>query len=132
MCGIAGLVNLDGAPVSPAILQRMIDVIAHRGPDGEGQWIEGGVGLGHRRLAIIDLSPAGQQPMVSADHRFVLTYNGEIYNFRELKAELEAKGYWFRSRTDSEVLLNALAEWGVGALERLNGMFAFVLWDRKE
>lgn len=132
MCGIAGLLHLDGAPVSPAVLQRMTDAIAHRGPDGEGQWIEGNVGIGHRRLAIIDLSPAGQQPMVSADHRFVLTYNGEIYNFRELKAELEAKGYWFRSRTDSEVLMYALCEWGVGALSRLNGMFAFGFWDRKE
>ena len=88
--------------------------------------------IGHRRLAIIDLSPAGQQPMVSADHRFVLTYSGEIYNFRELKAELEAIGYWFRSRTDSEVALYALAEWGTAALERFNGMFALALWDRRE
>jgi asparagine synthase (glutamine-hydrolysing) len=132
MCGIAGLINLDGAPVSPAVLQRMTDAIAHRGPDGEGHWIDGGVGLGHRRLAIIDLSPAGHQPMVSADHRYVLNYNGEIYNFWELRAELEAKGYWFRSKCDSEVLLYALAEWGPKALERLNGMFAFALWDRKE
>ena len=132
MCGIAGLVHLDGAPVSPAVLQRMTDSLAHRGPDGEGQWIEGNVGLGHRRLAIIDLSPAGHQPMVSADHRFVLTYNGEIYNFRELRAELEAEGYWFSSKCDSEVLLNALAAWGTKAIDRLNGMFAFVLWDRKE
>lgn len=132
MCGIAGLINLDGEPVSTAVLQRMTDAIAHRGPDGEGQWIEGEVGFGHRRLAIIDLSPAGHQPMVSADHRFVLTYNGEVYNFRELKAELEALGYWFRSRTDSEVVLNALAAWGVDALKRFNGMFALALWDRKE
>lgn len=132
MCGIAGLLHLDGAPVSPAVLQRMTDAIAHRGPDGEGHWIEGNVGIGHRRLAIIDLSPAGHQPMVSADHRYVLSYNGEIYNFRELRGELEAAGYWFRSRTDSEVLLYALAHWGTKALERLNGMFAFALWDRKE
>lgn len=132
MCGIAGLIHLDGSPVSPAILKRMTDAVAHRGPDGEGQWIEGSVGIGHRRLAIIDLSPAGHQPMVSADHRYVLTYNGEVYNFQELRAELEALGYWFRSRTDSEVVLNALAAWGTGALTRFNGMFAFVLWDRKE
>jgi asparagine synthase (glutamine-hydrolysing) len=132
MCGIAGLLHVDGAPVSPAVLQRMTDAVAHRGPDGEGHWIEGNVGIGHRRLAIIDLSPAGHQPMVSADHRYVLSYNGEIYNFRELRAELEAKGYWFRSRTDSEVLLYALIEWGTDALKRLNGMFAFGLWDRKE
>jgi len=132
MCGIAGLINFDGAPVSPAILQRMTDAVAHRGPDAEGHWIEGNVGLGHRRLAIIDLSPAGHQPMTSADHRYLLSYNGEVYNFRELRTELEARGYWFRSRTDSEVVLNALAEWGVDALKRFNGMFALALWDRKE
>jgi asparagine synthase (glutamine-hydrolysing) len=132
MCGIAGLIHLDGAPVSPAVLQRMTDAIAHRGPDGEGAWIEGNVGLGHRRLAIIDLSPAGHQPMVSTDHRYVLNYNGEIYNFRELRAELEAEGYWFRSKCDSEVLLYALAAWGPRALDRINGMFAFAFWDRKE
>jgi len=132
MCGIAGIVNLDGQAVSPETLRRMTNAIAHRGPDGEGQWIEGGVGVGHRRLAIIDLSPAGHQPMVGADHRFVLTYNGEIYNFRELRAELEAKGYWFRSQTDSEVLLNAFAEWGIRALDRFNGMFAFAIYDRRE
>ena len=130
MCGVAGIVNLDGAPVSPVLLQRMTDAIAHRGPDGEGQWIEGAVGIGHRRLAIIDLSPAGHQPMISADHRYVLSYNGEIYNYRELRAELEARGYWFRSQTDSEVVLNALVEWGPKALLRFNGMFAFALWDR--
>src|SRR5512145_1562244 len=117
MCGIAGLIHLDNNPVSPAILQRMTDAIAHRGPDGEGQWIEGNVGLGHRRLSVIDLSPAGHQPMISADHRFVLTYNGEIYNFRELRGELEAAGHWFRSRSDSEVVLNALAAWGTKALD---------------
>jgi len=132
MCGIAGLIQRDGQPVSPAVLQRMTDAVAHRGPDGEGHWIEGLVGLGHRRLAIIDLSPAGQQPMVSADHRYVLSYNGEIYNFRELKAELEALGYWFRSRCDSEVVLYALAAWGPDALLRFNGMFALALWDRRE
>lgn len=132
MCGIAGLIRTDGLPASPVALQRMTDAIAHRGPDGEGHWIEGNVGLGHRRLAIIDLSPAGHQPMISPDHRYVLSYNGEIYNFRELRAELEAKGYWFRSRTDSEVLLHALSEWGPGALKKLNGMFACALWDRKE
>jgi asparagine synthase (glutamine-hydrolysing) len=132
MCGITGLIHLDGAPVSPQILQRMTDAIAHRGPDGEGHWIEGNVGFGHRRLAIIDLSPAGHQPMVSADHRYLLVYNGEVYNYRELRAELEAKGSWFRSKTDSEVVLNALAEWGTDALRRFNGMFALALWDRRE
>ena len=132
MCGIAGLINLDGAHVSPVILQKMTDSIAHRGPDGEGHWIEGNAGLGHRRLAIIDLSPAGHQPMISSDHRYVLSYNGEIYNYRELRAELEAAGYWFRSKTDTEVVLNALAHWGSDALLRFNGMFAFAALDRKE
>ena len=113
MCGITGLLNLDGASVSPVILKKMTDAIAHRGPDGEGQWIEGNIGLGHRRLAVIDLSPAGHQPMISADHRWVLSYNGEIYNYRELRADLEAEGVWFRSQTDSEVVLYALAHWGV-------------------
>ena len=132
MCGIAGIVELRGDAVSPAILQRMTNAIAHRGPDGEGHWIDGPVGIGHRRLAIIDLSPAGHQPMISSDHRYVISYNGEIYNFRELRAELEAAGYWFRSKTDTEVILAAFAHWGNDALLRFNGMFAFALWDRKE
>lgn len=132
MCGITGLINLNGDSVSPVILKKMTDAISHRGPDGEGQWIEGCVGIGHRRLAIIDLSPAGHQPMISADHRWVLTYNGEIYNFRELRMELEAEGVWFRSQTDSEVVLYALARWGPDALLRFNGMFALALWDRQE
>ena len=132
MCGITGLINLNGAPVSPIILQKMTDAIVHRGPDGEGHWIEGNVGLGHRRLAIIDLSPAGHQPMISSNHRYVLSYNGEIYNFRELRTELEAAGYWFHSKTDSEVVLHALAHWGTAALHKFNGMFALALWDRKE
>jgi asparagine synthase (glutamine-hydrolysing) len=132
MCGIAGLIHLDAAPLSPVVLERMTDAIAHRGPDGQGHWIEGNVGLGHRRLAIIDLSPAGHQPMVNADQRYVLSYNGEIYNFRELRTELEALGYWFRSAGDCEVVLNALAAWGAAALQRFNGMFALALWDRRE
>jgi asparagine synthase (glutamine-hydrolysing) len=132
MCGIAGLVNLNGEPVSPVILKKMTDAIAHRGPDGEGQWIEGNVGIGHRRLAIIDLSPAGHQPMITGNHRYVLSYNGEIYNYREIRTELEALGHWFRSQTDSEVVLNALAHWGPDALLKFNGMFGLALWDRKE
>ena len=132
MCGITGLINLNGEPVSPVILRKMTDAIAHRGPDGEGHWIEGNVGLGHRRLAIIDLSPAGHQPMISADHRYVLSYNGEVYNYRELRTELEAEGVWFRSQTDSEVVLYALTRWGSTALLKFNGMFALALWDRKE
>jgi asparagine synthase (glutamine-hydrolysing) len=132
MCGIAGLINLNGDAISPVILRKMTDAIAHRGPDGEGHWIERYVGLGHRRLSIIDLSPAGHQPMISADHRYILSYNGEIYNYRELRTELEAAGYWFRSKTDSEVVLHSLAHWGTDALLKFNGMFALALWDRKE
>lgn len=132
MCGIAGILNGVGRPVSPAILCRMTDSMLHRGPDAGGWWAEGGVGLGHRRLAIIDLSPKGRQPMATEDGRFVLTYNGEIYNFAELRRELQAKGWRFRSQTDSEVLLNGFAAWGPGVLDRLNGMFAFAIWDRLE
>lgn len=110
----------------------MTDAIAHRGPDGEGCWTEGSVGLGHRRLAIIDLSPSGHQPMRSGDGRYSLTYNGELYNYRELRAELEGKGYRFTSTSDTEVLLYALAAWGKAALGRFNGMFAFALWDARE
>lgn len=132
MCGIVGQLNLDKSPVSPVIVKKMTDVIMHRGPDGEGHWIEENIGLGHRRLSIIDLSPAGHQPMLSADHRYVLTYNGEIYNYRELRMELETMGYWFRSQTDSEVVLYSLAQWGTDALLKFNGMFALAFWDRKE
>lgn len=132
MCGIAGTFDLSGTPASPAVVQRMTDAIAHRGPDGEGVWVEGACGLGHRRLAIIDLSDAGRQPMATADGRFVLSYNGELYNFQELRAELQARGRRFVSRSDSEVLLQAFAEWGIDALPRLNGMFAFAIYDRRE
>jgi asparagine synthase (glutamine-hydrolysing) len=132
MCGIAGSFDLSGAPSSAAIVKRMTDVIAHRGPDGEGVWVDGAVGLGHRRLAIIDLSEAGRQPMATPDGRFVVTYNGELYNFQELRTELQALGHRFRSRSDTEVLLAAFAEWGLAALPRFNGMFAFAIWDRLE
>lgn len=132
MCGIAGLATLNDEPVSAGVVRRMTDAIAHRGPDGEGCYTDGPVGLGHRRLAIIDLTPAGHQPMMTVDGRYVLTYNGEIYNFQQLRLELEALGHQFRSRTDSEVLLHAYAQWGEGCLARLNGMFAFAVWDRAE
>lgn len=132
MCGVAGILNLDGRPVASHVLRAMTQAIAHRGPDGEGQWIDGSIGLGHRRLAIIDLSPTGEQPMQTADGRFAISYNGEIYNYRELRAELEARGHSFRSSSDTEVLLQAIVAWGMDALLRFNGMFAFALWDRKE
>jgi asparagine synthase (glutamine-hydrolysing) len=132
MCGIAGIINLKGDGVSPVLLQAMTDSLAHRGPDGEGHWIHENVGLGHRRLAIIDLSPLGHQPMVSSDSRYVLTFNGMIYNHREIRAELEARGHRFRSSSDTEVMLNALIEWGPDALRRFNGMFAFGFYDSVE
>lgn len=132
MCGIAGILHLDGEPASLVHVRAMADAVRHRGPDGEGQWSEGPLAFGHRRLAIIDLSELGRQPMVSRDGRLVLTYNGEVYNFRELRAELEAEGYGFRSDTDSEVVLNAWHAWGPRAIERFNGMFAFAVWDRTE
>jgi asparagine synthase (glutamine-hydrolysing) len=131
LCGIAGILNRSGEPVSAVTLKGMTDAIAHRGPDGEGMYIDGGLGLGHRRLAIIDLTPAGHQPMADEDGRFVLSYNGEVYNFQELRVELEALGHQFRSRTDSEVVLKALVQWGDKALLKFNGMFALAAWDKR-
>ncbi|TAN55526.1 MAG: asparagine synthetase B, partial [Magnetospirillum sp.] len=130
MCGIAGTVNLDGAPADGGIVAGMAAAIAHRGPDGQGEWVEGPVGFGHRRLAIIDLSDRAVQPMVSADERHVIVYNGEIYNYLELRAELEDAGHRFRSASDTEVVLTALAAWGRKALLRFNGMFALAMFDR--
>jgi len=132
MCGIVGLADFSGEAVSPVVLQKMTDVLAHRGPDGEGSFIDGSVGLGHRRLAILDLSPAGSQPMTSETGGVVVSYNGEIYNFRELRVELEAAGHRFHSRTDTEVVLHAYEEWGEKCVDRFNGMFAFAVLDRKE
>lgn len=131
MCGIAGIFNLDGSPASALAAERMGEALRHRGPDGEGVWTEGAISFAHRRLSIIDLSAHGHQPMQSADGRLIMTYNGEVYNFRELRTELEAKGYSFRSHTDSEVVLNAWHAWGENAVTRFNGMFAFAIWDRQ-
>jgi asparagine synthase (glutamine-hydrolysing) len=131
MCGIVGFCDLNGEPASRGVLERMTDRISHRGPDGEGYYTDGPVGLGHRRLAIIDLSPAGHQPMANESGDLVITYNGEIYNFQELRVELEALGYHFHSRTDTEVVLHAYNEWGESCVDRFNGMFAFAILDRK-
>ncbi|MXO90391.1 XrtA/PEP-CTERM system amidotransferase [Pontixanthobacter aquaemixtae] len=130
MCGIAGLFHLGTPkPVDPARVGRMCDALAHRGPDGSGVWTEAGVGLGHRRLSIIDIE-GSPQPMHSADGSAVLVFNGEIYNFRELRRELERDGAAFRTDGDSEVILAAWQRWGIDCLERLHGMFAFALYDR--
>lgn len=132
MCGIAGILHRAGAPASAVLVRKMTDAISHRGPDGEGHLADGPLALGHRRLSIIDLSQASRQPMQTTDGRYLVSYNGEIYNFRELRTELTARGYRFHSQGDTEVLLNAFAEWGIAALNRFNGMFAFALWDRAE
>jgi asparagine synthase (glutamine-hydrolysing) len=132
MCGIAGILNLGGEPASHVYLQKMAAAIAHRGPDAEGFFVDGQLGFAHRRLSIIDLSSGGHQPMLSRDGRYILSYNGEIYNFQELKLELEVLGHQFRSRSDTEVLLYALVEWGEEALSRLNGMFALSFWDKRD
>lgn len=132
MCGIAGILHLNERPVSSTALENMADIIAHRGPDGSGYYIDRALGLAHRRLAIIDISPLGNQPMQTEDGNFVLCYNGEIYNFRELRMELQALGVGFKSQSDSEVVLKAWRQWGPECVSRFNGMFAFALWDKQE
>lgn len=131
MCGIAGFCTLDNSPLhpdSPHWLQKMTDLLAHRGPDGQGAWIQHSVALGHRRLSIIDLC-SGAQPMSDAQERVTVVFNGEIYNFAEIRSELEAKGCTFRTRSDTEVILHAWLVWGTDCLSRFDGMFAFALWD---
>jgi asparagine synthase (glutamine-hydrolysing) len=131
MCGIAGALHHDGSAVVAERLTAAATAIAHRGPDDEGIYIDGAAGLAHRRLSIIDLSPAGRGPMPNEDHTIWLTYNGEIYNYRELRQQLVARGHVFRSRTDSEVVVHGWEEWGHRLLERLNGIFAFGIWDTR-
>lgn len=135
MCGIYGYISGKGK-VDLQVLRGMGDALVHRGPDDEGEFTnESGdfsVGLGHKRLSIIDLSPAGKQPMANDDESIWITFNGEIYNFRELKNELEAKGHRFRSQSDTEVIIHLYEEMGTRCLERLNGMFAFALWDKNQ
>ena len=132
MCGVFGRFSWSAAPNDPAELVPLVDRLRHRGPDGGGYWCEGPYFFGHRRLAIIDLSPGGAQPMASADGRYVVTFNGEIYNYVELEEELRGLGYVFRTRSDTEVLLHGYDAWGDGVVDRLTGMFAFALADRKQ
>ena len=130
MCGIAGWL---GQSIDFSVTWQMSQAVAHRGPDGAGEWSADGVWLAQRRLSIIDLSSAGRQPMVSPSGRYVITFNGEVYNAKELAAELALKGFTFRGHSDTEVMLAAIEAWGVnGALQRFNGMFAFGLWDCAE
>jgi asparagine synthase (glutamine-hydrolysing) len=131
MCGIAGFVNRDGRPADGGLLRAMTDAIAHRGPDGDGHYVAGPVALGHRRLAIIDLV-TGAQPMGNEDGTVWITYNGEVYNFAALRTELEARGFAFRTTSDTEVILRAWEAFGPDCVERLRGMFAFAIWDARK
>ena len=133
MCGITGVVATSDLPreATAPVIRAMTCTLAHRGPDNTGMWIEGPIALGHTRLSIIDLSSAGNQPMTDEEGRFVLVFNGEIYNFVELRGELEALGHRFASRSDSEVVLRAYRQWGSTALDRFNGMWALAIWDRE-
>jgi asparagine synthase (glutamine-hydrolysing) len=131
VCGICGVVAPDRSPETETVA-AMSELIAHRGPDGDGLFAREGVALASRRLAILDLSEAGAQPFASSDGRLHLVHNGEIYNYRELRAELESRGHRFASATDTEVILHAYREWGERSVERFNGMWAFALWDEDE
>jgi asparagine synthase (glutamine-hydrolysing) len=131
MCGIAGIFDLAGRPVADSQVRAMNEAIRHRGPDDGGQYLEQGLGLANRRLAIIDLSPAGHQPMANEDGSLLLVYNGELYNFTELVPLLQSRGHTFHSKTDTEVILHAYEEWGPDCLQRMNGMFSFALWDQR-
>jgi len=131
MCGIVGEINLNGQDVKSETLQTMMEAIRHRGPDDNGEFIDNDIGLGFVRLSIIDLSSAGHQPMESDDGRYVLIFNGEIYNYIELREELIAQGYKFKTQTDTEVLLKSYIAWGEECLNRFNGMWAFVIYDTK-
>jgi asparagine synthase (glutamine-hydrolysing) len=130
MCGLAGILNFDRSrPVSRDLVQAMTRAMAHRGPDAEGLWVEGRIGLGHRRLSIIDLSEAAEQPMVSQDGTVRIVFNGEIYNFREVRRNLEADGFAFRTSSDTEVILQAYRRYGLDFVTHLRGMFALAIWD---
>jgi len=132
MCGIAGIFSFHpNAPVTSALIHKMTDAIRHRGPDDEGIYLNKQIGLGHRRLSIIDLSPDGHQPMAGPEGSTWIIFNGEIYNYRELRAELKAKGHRFKTQSDTEVILHAYQEYGPECLSHFNGMFAFALWDEK-
>ena len=129
MCGFVGFTNkIDNAN---QVIENMMDTIRHRGPDAGGKYVDSDIALGHRRLSIIDVSEQGNQPLYSQDGNLVLVFNGEIYNFRELRTELEQQGYQFQTQTDSEVLIYSYQAYGTKMLEKLRGMFAFVIWDKK-
>ncbi len=132
MCGITGIYSYKGVQVDESIIRRSTRSLAHRGPDDEGVFCEGGIALGHRRLSIIDLSKAGHQPMISDDNRYVITYNGEVYNFLDIRSQLEIAGCAFKSQSDTEVVLQAFIQFGESAFSLFNGMFAIAIYDRFE
>lgn len=132
MCGICGKFNLNESPVEEKLIQEMIQEMYHRGPDSQGTYINSGIGLGHCRLSIVDLSPLGHQPMFDSSGQFVIVYNGEIYNFPEIKLELQNQGIHFRSFSDTEVILESYKKWGEACLDKFHGMFAFAIWDLKK
>ena len=131
MCGITGYIHNNKNKETEQILKKMMKRIEHRGPDGKGTFIDDTIALGHTRLSIIDLK-TGDQPMFNENERLVIVFNGEIYNYIELKSELEKKDHYFKTTCDTEVLLHGYEEWGYLLLERLRGMFAFVIWDREK
>jgi asparagine synthase (glutamine-hydrolysing) len=131
MCGICGVLRFDAGRVDPQFVERMCDTLVHRGPDAQGIWTDGPVGLGQRRLAIIDLRDVGVAPLANEDRTVWVTFNGEIYNFRELRAELAERGHVFTTATDTEVIAHLYEEYGTDCLQRMHGMFAFALWDAK-
>jgi asparagine synthase (glutamine-hydrolysing) len=131
MCGICGIYHLHNQPVNRALLDAMTDVMRHRGPDGEGRYVNGRVGFGHRRLSIIDLE-GGTQPISNETDTIVVVFNGEIYNFIELRDELEKSGHVFKTRSDTEVIVHGYEEWGADCVKRFNGIFSFALWDGNE
>jgi asparagine synthase (glutamine-hydrolysing) len=132
MCGLTGIFHPDqGGTIDAGLLRRMTDAIAHRGPDGDGFHVEPGIGLGHRRLSIVDVA-GGAQPMYNEDESVVIVFNGEIYNFPELRPKLQAMGHVFRNRCDTEAIIHAWESWGPDCLQHLNGMFTFAIWDRRQ
>ena len=131
MCGLAGIYHPNSGPIDRALLTRMTTVLAHRGPDGDGFHVEPGIGLGHRRLSIIDVA-GGHQPMFNEDESVVIVFNGEIYNFAELRPQLQALGHVFRNRCDTETIIHAWEAWGPDCLRHFNGQFSFALWDRNQ
>jgi len=133
LCGIAGYFSKNGAKIDKNVLVAMTDSMIHRGPDEEGHYINSAcnLGLGHRRLSIIDLA-TGQQPLANEDDSIWITFNGEIYNFKELIRELEGKGHIFRTKSDTEAIVHAYEEWGTDAVKKLRGMFAFAIWDENK